>query len=132
MEPQPTGTLILIGGYGDKHQERSILHQVAQAAIRDEGLLVILTAASGYPEERAEEYMSVFTALGVRQVDVLHCTTRDQASDTEHIDRLRHATVVFLTGGDQVRLTSMLGGSLAFDCLQDLYARGGTIIVLCK
>jgi len=126
-EMQPTGTLILIGGYEDKHQERAILQQVAQAAIRDDGLLVIITAASGYPEERAEEYTSVFTALGARQVDVLHCTTRDQASDAEHIEKLRHATVVFLTGGDQVRLTSMLGGSPAFHCLQDLYARGGTI-----
>ena len=124
---QPAGTLILIGGYEDKHQERSILQQVAQTAIRDDGLLVIITAASGYPEERAEEYIAVFTALGVRQVDVLHCTTRDQASDEEHIAKLRHAAVVFFTGGDQVRLTSMLGGSPAFHCLQDLYARGGTI-----
>jgi cyanophycinase len=127
MERPPTGTLILIGGYEDKHQERGILQQVAQAAIRDDGLLVIITAASGYPEERAEEYIAVFTALGVRQVDVLHCITRDQASDAEHIDKLRHAAVVFFTGGDQVRLTSMLGGSLAFRCLQELYARGGTI-----
>src|SRR5215471_14422052 len=124
---QPTGTLIMICGYEDKHEERAILQQVAQAAMRDDGLLVIITAASGYPEERAEEYMPVFTALGVRQVDVLHCTTRDQASDAEHIDKLRHAAVMFFTGGDQVRLTSMLGGSLAFDCLQALYARGGTI-----
>jgi cyanophycinase len=69
----------------------------------------------------------VFKALGVKQVDVLHCMTREQASDAEHIDKLRHAAGVFLTGGDQVRLTSMLGGSLAFECLHDLYARGGTI-----
>jgi cyanophycinase len=127
MEKASPGTLILIGGYEDKHQERSILQQVAHAAIRDHGLLVIITAASGYPEERAEEYLAVFTTLGVKQVDVLHCTTREQASDAEHIDKLRHATVVFLTGGDQVRLTGMLGGSLAFQCLHDLYARGGTI-----
>jgi cyanophycinase len=127
METQPAGTLILIGGYEDKHQEHNILHQVAQAAIRDDGLLVIITAASSYPEERAEEYTGVFMSLGVKRVDVMHCATRDQASDAEHIDRLRHATVAFLTGGDQVRLTSMLGGSLAFDCLQDLYTRGGTI-----
>jgi cyanophycinase len=127
MERQPTGTLILIGGYEDKHQERSILQQVAQAALRDDGLLVIITAASRCPEERAEEYLAVFTALGVKQVDVLHCTTREQASDAEHIAKLRHAAVVFLTGGDQVRLTSMLEGSLAFSCMHDLYARGGTI-----
>jgi cyanophycinase len=127
METPPAGTLILIGGYEDKHEERSILQQVAQAALRDDGLLVIITAASSYPEERAEEYLAVFTALGVKQVDVLHCATREQASNAEHTDKLRHAAVVFFTGGDQVRLTSMLGGSLAFRCLHDLYARGGTI-----
>ena len=54
METLPKGTLILIGGYEDKQQERSILQQVAHAALRDDGLLVSITAASGSPEERPQ------------------------------------------------------------------------------
>jgi len=127
MQPQHAGTLIIIGGREDKQQERSILQLVAQAARHVDGSMVVMTAATAYPVELAEQYVAIFTALGVKQIDVVHCETRDQANNEEHLETLRRAAVVFFTGGDQLRLTSQLGGSLACDCLQELYACGGTL-----
>ncbi len=42
----------------------------------------------------------------------MHITTREQAADNAFVERIKAADVIFFTGGDQLRITSVLGGSL--------------------
>jgi cyanophycinase len=81
----------------------------------------IITTASKVPKEIGPEYVKAFNSLGATNVDVLYIEKREQAMDPEILERLKVADVVMLTGGDQLRLTSILGGTPFHDILLDKY-----------
>jgi len=121
------GTVIVIGGAEDKVRDRLILGRfVALAGGRDARIAVISTASSLGPEA-GERYRSIFTELGAADVIPLHAVTRTQAND-EHIARqLRDATGVFLTGGNQLRLSSMIGGTRLADAIMTRFQDGAAV-----
>jgi len=105
-----------------------ILRHVAQAAKADRGWLVLITVATEAPGEVAATYRTAFKALGGKRIEVLDIRTREQAHAEEHVRMVRGASVVFFTGGDQLRLTSQLGDSPVFQALEKLLAQGGTVV----
>jgi cyanophycinase len=127
MSNTPKGRLIIIGGHEDKEGERTILKAVAQRARGEHGRLVIVTVASNQPEELGHEYRALFKDLGVGDVDVVDIRTRDEAADERYIQKIAGAKVIFFTGGDQLRITSQIGDSPVFRCMQELYRKGATI-----
>jgi cyanophycinase len=127
MSNTAKGRLIIIGGHEDKEGERTILKAVAQRARGDNGRLVIVTVASNLPEELGREYRALFTDLGVKHIDVVDIRTRDEAADQKNVDKIADAKVVFFTGGDQLRITSQIGDSPLFRCMQEIYRKGATI-----
>lgn len=121
------GSLIVIGGHEDKHGDRVILREVARRAGPD-GKVVVATVASSEPELYWEEYQRAFRALGVRHVHHLDVRTRAEAKSERAVRVLEGATVVFFTGGDQLRITSELGDSPVYHRLCEIYTdEGGTI-----
>jgi cyanophycinase len=126
MKRSPAGSLIIIGGGEAKEDEPEILAEVAGRVGRD-GRLVVVTAATRKPEEVAATYREVFGACGVAKLGVLDIRTREQAADPAAVEALDDAAVIFFTGGDQLRITSQLGGTPVFQKMQALYERGGTI-----
>ena len=119
------GNLIIIGGHEDKNGNSEILRQVADRV--GSGKLVVATVGSQEPEEMWKDYKKVFGELGVKRVEHLHVESRDEALDEKNAKVLDGATVVFFTGGDQLRITSQLGDTLVYQKLHDMYERGGTI-----
>ncbi len=121
------GILIIIGGAEDKSGESVILKQAPQLMGRD-GILTILTTATEHPREVGEDYFKVFKRLGVANIQVLNINTRDDADNAENCERLRSSACIFMTGGDQLRITSILGGSRAYHEIKSVYANGGIIM----
>jgi cyanophycinase len=121
------GTVIVIGGAEDKVRDRLILGRfVALAGGRDARIAVISTASSLGPEA-GERYRAIFTELGAASVSPLHAETRTQAND-EHIARqVREATGVFMTGGNQLRLSSMIGGTRLADAIMTRFQAGAVV-----
>src|SRR5215207_7149410 len=121
------GTVIVIGGAEDKVRDRLILGRfVALAGGRDAQIAVISTASSRGPEA-GERYRSIFTELGAAAVIPLHAVTRTQAND-EHIARqVRDASGVFMTGGNQLRLSSMIGGTRLADAIMTRFQAGSVV-----
>jgi cyanophycinase len=121
------GTVIVIGGAEDKVRDRLILGRfVALAGGRDARIAVISTASSMGPEA-GERYRSIFTELGAAAVIPLHAVTRTQAND-EHIARqVREASGVFMTGGNQLRLSSMIGGTRLADAIMTRFQAGSVV-----
>jgi cyanophycinase len=72
--------------------------------------------------------VSAFTELGAGAVSSLRLETRAQANEPATADALSAATGVFFTGGDQVRITTVLGGTLADSVLQSLVAAGTVVL----
>jgi cyanophycinase len=71
----------------------------------------VITTASQIPEEVGHEYVKAFNYLGATNIGVLGIKTREEANSKEVTDRLVQAHIVVFTGGDQLRLTSILGGT---------------------
>src|SRR3954447_23039113 len=129
MNGKVRGSLIIVGGHEEKgkEHERPILEEIAARARRRKGNLVVVTVASQLPEEMAADYRAVFRDLGVRDLDVVDIRSRDDACDDVTVEKIRNASVVFFTGGDQLRITSQVGDSPTFQCLNEIYRRGATI-----
>src|SRR4051794_34296415 len=103
--------LILIRGPEGQGRDRPILRPVIGLAGGRDARIAVISTASSLGPEAGERYRSIFTELGAESVSPLHAVTRTQAND-EHIARqVRGATGVFMTGGNQLRLSSMIGGT---------------------
>ena len=121
----PRGTLIIVGGHEDKKGDRLILRAVAERV--GDGALVVATVASELPDEVWADYEPLFKELGVRDVRHLHVFSREEAMRDEPLAVLDGATAVFITGGDQLKLTSQLGDTPIYSRLMEIYEQGGTI-----
>lgn len=127
MSEKSYGLLIIIGGAEDKCGDSVILKQ-APRMLTDEDMLTVLTTATEKPEEAGLQYEDVFHRLGVKNVEILNIKSRDDADDTHYCDMIKNSKCVFMTGGDQLRITSILGGTRSNLELKNLYEAGGIIM----
>lgn len=124
MKYSAAGHLLVIGGNEDKNGACRILRTFVRLAGEAMARIVILTTATELPGEVGREYRSIFERLGVRWVRVVYADTREEASSKDVTAAIDAASGIFLTGGDQLRLTSILGGSEADRCILQAFRRG--------
>lgn len=105
------GHLLVIGGAEDKYNERRILKKFLELAGGDKAEVLIVPVASDYPEFAADVYTQAFRNLGVTNPRVLRATSRQDVFHADANGLLDGVTGVFITGGDQMRLVSLLGGT---------------------
>ncbi len=122
-----SGYLVIIGGAEDKKGKSVILNQAPQM-LSDKDILTVLTTATEEPEAAGRDYKKVFERLGVKNLKVLNIETRDDADNAENCEIIKNSKCIFMTGGDQLRITSILGGTRACHELQELYKTGGIIM----
>src|SRR5262245_17991402 len=121
----PSGTLFVIGGAEDRHDTKIILSRLAERI--GSGKLVISTLATDYGDEMWEVYRKLFTSMGVKQVKHLGINHRDETSEDPRLDMLSDAKAVFFTGGDQLKITTRLGGTAISERIEEIYRRGGIV-----
>lgn len=127
MDDRINGHLIIIGGAEDKTGGGEILGEVCEM-LEENDLLSIITTATQLPDEVGENYRQVFLDMGIRKIQVLDIDTRDIANDKKICELIRKSKGIFFTGGDQLRITSILGGTLAYHAIKEVYYHGGIII----
>ena len=127
MSEKISGNLIIIGGAEDKEGDKEILKRVAKYIDSEKERLVIATIATEYPEKSYKKYKKVFEGLGIINIDNLDISRREDAFKLENIEIINNANLLFFTGGDQLRITSMIGGTLVYDAIKELCNRGGLI-----
>jgi cyanophycinase len=146
MDMVPKGKLVVVGGAVDKGSftekndekeieknfnffERGILKRiVTESAYSIESRIEVITTASQIPEEVGNEYVKAFNYLGASNIGVLGIKTREEANAKETTDRLSLANIVIFTGGDQLRLTSILGGTSFHKILLSKYFTEAVVI----
>lgn len=124
MEEKLYGNLIIIGGAEDKKRDKFILKEISNYIKNDENHLVIAAIASEIPEELGTEYKNIFEELGIGKVSILKVKERKDALKLENINLINSATAVFFTGGDQLRITSMIGGTPLYKAIHKSYKNG--------
>jgi len=122
----PKGVLISIGGNVDKGTaaepeyntpsklsffEDGILKRILSEMKGKDSLVEVITTASEIPEEVGNNYVEAFNRLGCEQVHVMHIRNREDTQNPDFIERIRKADGVMFTGGNQMRLSMIFGGT---------------------
>ena len=117
------GYIVPIGGAEDKVGPEAILKRFVQiSGGRDAHIAVIPTASE--LRSTGRRYEELFKSLRASRVSVLHFESRKQCEDQEELALLEKSTGIFLTGGSQLRLGTMLGGTSAAKSIRLLNERG--------
>ncbi|RSK34680.1 cyanophycinase [Hymenobacter metallilatus] len=140
--PVPNGKLLLIGGHeskGDAPEEdeqaayninfapEAILRRLSEE-IGSRGPLVVIPTASGEPEESVKDYVKAFRKIGGPEVVPLDIRQRPDAQSEASLKLLDKAGGVLFTGGDQLRLTALLGGTAVQHRLYERYSHDKLIL----
>ena len=104
------GFIIPIGGAEERMRDGAILRRFVALAGGQDARIAVIPTASRRPDA-GQDYESLFRAMGVAGVRVLRIDQRPQAEATDVLAVVAEATGVFLTGGDQLRLATTLGGT---------------------
>jgi cyanophycinase len=132
----PQGILISIGGNEDKGTaiepkfaqkdhlnffEFGILKRFLKEMKGIESKVEVITTASSIPEEVGQNYLDAFAKLGCTNVGVLHIKKREEADTPEFLERIKACDGVMFTGGNQMRLSMIFGGTKFLEILHDRY-----------
>jgi cyanophycinase len=123
----PQGTAIVIGGAEDKVRDRVILGRFIALAGGSHAKIAVISTASSLGTEAGQRYREVFMELGSPDVRPLHAVTRAQANDESVAALVSDATGIFLTGGNQLRLSSMIGGTRLADAILARFRDGAVV-----
>jgi len=121
------GRLIAIGGNEDKANELMVLKRVVQEIGKPKFRVGVITTASEDPEQRGKDYQTVFTTLGASKIDIFNIKERAQANNRKSAKIIADLDLIFFTGGDQLRLTTIIGGTRMFDAIQEHLVNGALI-----
>jgi len=105
------GPLVIVGGAEDRTGECHILREFARLAGGARSHLAVVSVASDHPKEVAAVYLEAFRSVGVHDVFALDVCCRDEANQPETLAAVEKATGVFFTGGDQLRISNLVGGT---------------------
>lgn len=121
------GHVIIIGGAEDKVRERLILSRFVELAGGPDARIAVVSTASSLGPLAGQMYRQVFGELGVAEVHPIHTTTRNQCNDPAAVRTVRDATGVFLTGGNQLRLSSTIGGTSLAQAIVRRHREGAVV-----
>lgn len=120
----PHRKLIIIGGAEDRDDECEILQEFVRAAGGADARIALMTVATSMPLEAAAVYRKTFGKLGVQNAEIVDVGSRKDVNLPESMRFLETATGIFFTGGDQLHITSLLGGSDMQELIRKRYEEG--------
>ncbi|MFN5628650.1 MAG: cyanophycinase [Bacteroidota bacterium] len=139
----PKGILISIGGNEDKGTaiepkftqkdhlnffEFGILKRFLKEMKGIESRVEVITTASSIPEEVGQNYLDAFAKLGCSNVGVLHIKKREESDTPEFLERIKNCDGVMFTGGNQMRLSMIFGGTKFLEILHERYENESFVI----
>lgn len=139
--PVPNGVLVLVGGHenkGEKPEKQvqqgeykplEILSEFVQLINKKECVIEVITSGSSEGNESFNDYKKAFTELKISQIGHIHHDKRGYAiNDSDALERIKNADGVYFSGGDQLKLTSIYGGTDILFQLKQRYIYDGLIL----
>lgn len=139
----PLGHLVAVGGAEDKGTdlekgivernrlnffELGILKSIIGLIGSGEPYVEVITTASSIPDEVALNYKYAFEKLGCLNVGHMRIRNREEATHPEYIERLNACNCIMFSGGNQLRISSIFGGTHFQDVLTQRYQKGDLLI----
>ncbi|MEN9570405.1 MAG: hypothetical protein RL172_1636 [Bacteroidota bacterium] len=140
----PKGKLIAIGGAEDKGTdlEKGEIHRnnlnffeygILQRIVKESGgvnaCIEVITTASTIPQEVGENYLDAFGKIGCVDVNVMHIRNRADAASEEYLQRIRKCKTVMFSGGNQLRLSTIFGGTRFLQIILERYQNEADFVV---
>ncbi len=123
----PPGPLMIIGGAEDKLKRRTILTDFVAACGGPDARIVVIPTASSLGDEVVEVYDALFRRLGAGEVTACRPESRADAFDPDLVKVVDEATGVFMTGGNQLKLSAVICGTPVGDAVVRAHARGAVV-----
>jgi cyanophycinase len=117
----PKGKLLAIGGGEDKERNMRILHRFIEESGGTGAYIEIITTATNLPEEVGEDYSKALDTIGCKNYDIIHVDTREDANEEKFLKRLKKANGILFTGGSQLKLSTILGGTEFLKLVKEKY-----------
>jgi cyanophycinase len=121
------GALLAIGGAEDKLGRRSVLRSFVELAGGENARIAVIPTASSLGPEVVEVYDALFRKLGAREVLAARPESREQADDPALTARLDDVTGIFMTGGNQLKLSAVVNGTSFGEAIRAAHRRGVTV-----
>jgi len=127
--PSPTiegtqrGYVIPIGGGEEKFENPEILSKFVALSGGKEAVITVIPTASQL-DDTGTRYQKIFEDIGVKKTYSLPITERKDAQNPEYVKTLENSTGIFITGGNQLRLSTILGGTPIAKTIRQLNAQG--------
>src|SRR5882762_6412511 len=120
------GWIVPIGGAENKENDRHILERFVRVSGGADADIVVIPAASQM-HETGPRYEKLFSDLGASKVTVMDFDTRRDCQEPNRLRRIEEASGIFFTGGNQLRLTALLGGTPVAQLIRKRNASGVTV-----
>jgi len=118
---------MIIGGAEDKLRRRTVLTEFVRASGGSQARIAVVATASSLGHEIVDVYAALFRKLGAAEVVSVRPETRADAHDPAFIDALADATGIFMTGGNQLKLSGVICGTPFGEAIHEARARGAVI-----
>jgi cyanophycinase len=136
----PKGRLILIGGSEDKDDGQNEMKdkngnfkkfEILQSLLPEKGKqkIEVITSASTVPDEIKKMYEKAFTKLGFEQVGFINMGNHYDADNPKFVNRIKDAHAILFSGGDQFRLSTIMGNTDVLDAIQEKYLTDKDFII---
>lgn len=120
--------LIPIGGNEKKEPSTEIFQKMVETAGGAKARIVVVPTASLEPDQRARDYRELFSAFSPESLLAVHVGERQDASSPDLLKIIKETTLLMFAGGDQLRLSSLIGGSPMHRALVERYRSGGCVV----
>ncbi len=118
---------MIIGGAEDKVRKPTILKQFVARSGGKAARLAVIPTASSLGHEVVEVYDALFTKYGAARVDAVRPESREEAHDPALVQILDEATGIFMTGGNQLKLSGAICGTPVGDAIMRAHERGAVV-----
>jgi cyanophycinase len=137
---EPKGTLLIIGGHENKGEKDEnavpkggnhpleILKTFISLTDKQDPVIEIVTSAASDGKGSFKDYEKVFHDLGIKQVGHIHHDKRSEVLQSDLKDRIDKADGIFFSGGDQLKLTSIYGGTSMLVDLKERYVASNLVL----
>lgn len=129
MSPSPEnnghtrGYVIPIGGAEERTGAQRVLKRFVRLCGGRKASIAIIPTASNLPDT-GDKYIEIFNKIGVREAVSLPINERAETDRQDYLDHLDQADGIFITGGNQLRLSTILGGTEVAKKIRRLNAKG--------
>lgn len=120
--------LIPIGGNEKKSEDSEIFRKMVELAGGSQARIVVVPTASEQPREVAHNYQNLFSVFNPKSIHVVHIGERTDAGSTKLAKIIEETTLFMFGGGDQLRLSSLIGGTPLHHALSERYQSGYCVV----